>query len=492
MKSINIWIGILITILALVLVPISTTTATSSPTLTPTPAPARQPLESPDDAEINAAYGTIEARFNGTNDQLIILIGENHASYKVQENVARIAEQLLSEYDVRLLLIEGFGEAIDTGFIDAIPDTAIRREVAWAFLMTHEISGIEYAALVSGPEVETIGIENMDLWQQSHEAGDDEPDVDDPAVQQAWSALVDQIIALIDQLDYTTELDKMVNDFVDDEIGLSEFYDYLLETAAEESVSSTALETAYIELQKSLSPVLKFASDREPFMLDNSLSAMNQYDVNVAIMLVGHAHFLGVGEEGGLSQLMQDRGISYIYILPDGTEDETTDEENQYYEDQLAEKMSAFEAWLNSLFKPKPTLSRPNRQAEIEVVGKVAFLESEAQKGASWDEFSNNYADWLSGGRVHVQNRFDEAGDFSIYAARAMGENRNETFVLAVSASGDQPQISHQDDLIADWTVGERRIIAIKGRSADILIGRGIVAKESEAGKTFAYGGVQK
>jgi hypothetical protein len=455
---------------------------TRPPTPILTPTPTRQPLVSPDDVEINPAYGTVEARFTGTVGQFIVLIGENHASYKVQQNVAHIAEQLLSEYDIRLLLIEGYGEDIDTSFFDAIPDPAVRREVAWAFLESHEISGIEYAALISGPDVKTIGVENMDLWQQSKVSVDSETDVEDPEVQQAWEALIEQVIALIEQLEYTAELDKMAADFIDDKISFVELYDYLLETAAEEAVSTTELEAAYQAFQKVLNPVLKFATEREPPMVDNSLAAMEQYGVDVAVLLVGHAHF--ESEEGGLSALLQARDVSYVYVLPDGTEDETTEEENQYYEDQLNEVPSAFEAWLDSLFKPKPSLIRPNRRAEVELIGKVAAFESLAQAGKSWDEISTDYTDWLSRGDILPQNRFDVSGKFSVYPCRAKGI---ETFALAVSASGSEPKVSHEDDVIARWQVGDQWFTAIKGRSADILIRRGIVARQSEPGRTFAY-----
>lgn len=462
-------------------------TPTRSPTLTPTPRPTRQSLASPDKVEINTDYGTIEARYTGTNDQLIILIGENHASYKVQTNVARIAEQLLATYAIPLLLIEGYDSIIDTSFFDAIPDPEIRRQVAWAFLEAHEISGIEYAALISGPDVRTVGVENMDLWQESKDAVDNEPSVDDPAVQQAWEALIDQVVALIEKLEYTSELDGMVADFVEEEIAFYEFYEYLLDTGAEESVSTSAMEAAYWEFQATLSPVLKLASERDPYMLDNALAAMSQYDSDVAVLLVGHAHFLGPSEEGGLSALLQNNGISYVYVLPDGTEEETTDEENQYYEEQLNEIPSAFEAWLNDLFKPKPSITRPNQRAAIEGIGKVMFLESLAQAGANRDDIFATHADWLSSGTIHIQDRFDVAGKFSVYPSRVRGTKKSETFVVTVSASGSEPQISHQDDLIARWPVGDAWITAVRGRSADILIRRGIVTRHSDPERRFAF-----
>ena len=454
--------------------------------LTPTPMPTRRPLESPDDVEVDAAYGTIEARFTGTTDQFIVLIGENHASFTVQQNVARIAEQLLSEYDIRLLLVEGYDQAIDTGFFDAIPDPAVRREVAWAFLETHEISGIEYAALVGGPDVETIGVDDPALWQQSKEAVDSAPDLDDPVVQQAWDGLIDQIVALIDQLEYTTELDEAVAAFLDEETSFDEFYGYLLETAAAESVSTAELEAAYQEFQATLNPVMALAAERDPSIVDNSLAAMSQHEVDVAILLVGHAHFLGATEEGGLSALLQAQGVSYIYVLPCGTEDETTDEENQYYEDQLDEVPSAFEAWLNNLFKPKPTLTRPSRRAELEVVGKVAFLEALTRAGTRWDEISAAHADWLASGTIHVQNGYDVGGEFNVYPCRAQGARGNETFAIAVAASGSEPRVSHEEDVIARWQVGDRWVTAIEGRSAEVLIRRGMVASYSEPGRTFA------
>ncbi|MBN1991677.1 MAG: hypothetical protein JW953_03165 [Anaerolineae bacterium] len=431
------------------------------------------------------AYGAIEARHTGNSGQLIVLIGENHASYKVQENVARIAEQLLAKYDIPLLLIEGYGEAVDTSFFDAIPDPTIRREVAWAFLETHEISGIEYAALVAGPDVKTIGVENMALWNQSKTAMDQETDLDDPAVQQGWEDLIDQVSALVEKLEYTDELDQKIADFIDEKIDFIEFYDYLLETAAKESVSTTALETAYEEFQKTLTPILRIADERDLPMVDNSLAAMKQENADVAILLMGHAHFQGASEEGGISALLQDKGVSYVYILPDGTEDETTEEENQYYEAQLNEIPSTFEAWLNSFFKPKPSLVRPNHQAAVEAVGKIVFLEKLVQSGLSWDQISMAHADLLSSGKIQFQNGFRISERFSVYPSRFKGEKQNETFVFTVSDS--EPEVSHPRDLMACWQVGDQWISVIKGRSADILIRRGIVAKQSEPGKTFGY-----
>ncbi len=460
---------------------------TFPPIPTPTPTPTRRPLVSSDDVEINAAYGTIEERYTGTTDHLIILIGENHASYQVQQNVARIAEQLLAEYDIRLLLIEGYGEAIDTGFFDAIPDPAIRREAAWAFLDTTEISGIEYAALVSGPDVKTIGIENMELWSQSKEALDSEPDLEDPAIQQAWEEMINEVVELIEQLSYTDELDQKVNAFVEDELDFVDLYDYLLATAAEESVSTVTLEARYQEFQEALNPVLRLACLRDLPMVENSLAAMEQDNTGVAILLVGHAHYLGTTKNCGLSNLFKDQGVSFVYILPGGTEEETTEEENQYYEAQLNEIPFTFEAWLNHYFKPKPSIVRPNHQAGIEAVGKIAFLSNLAQAGLSWDQISAAYGGLLSTGKVHIRNRFDVTDQFSVYPARVKGKTSNETFVFATSASGSEPKISYQSDVIARWQIGGQWITAIKGRSADVLIRRGIVAQNSEPGRPFYY-----
>jgi hypothetical protein len=464
-----------------------TASPTRAPTLTPTPAPTLQPLGSLDDVEIDTAYGSIEARFTGTTGQLVILIGENHASYKVQENVAFITEGLLSTYDIPLLLIEGYGEAIDTSFFDAIPDPAVRRDVAWAFLQAHAISGIEYAALVGGPNVETIGVENMDLWQESKTAIDNELDVEDPVVQQSWETLIERLVAVMESLEYTTELDNMVNDYVEEKIDLVELYEYVLETAAAESVSTTALETAYEKFQDILNPVIRIAGERDPYMMDNTLEEMGKRSTDVAILLIGHAHFEDTSDEGGLSALLEDSGVSYVYILPHGTEDETTEEENQYYEDQLNEVLTAFEVWLNDLFKPKPSIARPSRRAELEVVGEAVLLESLAQAGVKWDELRATHADWLFSGAVPFEDTFDVGGKFRVHAYRARGKKSNETFAVTTSASGSEPKLSHEDDVIYRWQVGDVWVTAVKGRSADILIRRGIVAKQSEPGRTFAF-----
>lgn len=467
-------------------VPTRTPSPTPTPTPTPTPLPSRRPITSPDDVEIDPAYGYVEAQFTGTGDQIIILIGENHASYKVQENVGRIGEQLLAQYDIRLLLIEGYEGTIDTGFFDALPDPAVRRQVAWAFLEAHEISGIEYAALTGRPEVVTIGVENMDLWDESLEATNEEIDIDDPVFQQIWDAFIDELIAVIELLPPTAELEKKLEDFIDEKISIVELHEYVLETAAEQSISTVELEATYRELEGFLNPVVRFASEREFYMVENSLEAMSTHDVNVSILLMGHAHFQGVYEEGGISKLLQDREVSYVYVLPNGAEDETTDEENQYYDDQLQGVPSALEVWLDALFKPKPAITRSHRRAEIEVVGKVAFLEALAQAGIGWDGLSPDHAAWLQSGPISVQDSFDVGGEFSIYPCRAQGKKGNETFIIAVSTSETEPPISHETDRIAHWQVSDRWFTAVKGRSADILIRRGIAATSSEPGKTFA------
>nr|NIN65015.1 hypothetical protein [Anaerolineae bacterium]NIN95237.1 hypothetical protein [Anaerolineae bacterium]NIQ78204.1 hypothetical protein [Anaerolineae bacterium] len=54
-------------------------------------------------------------------------------------------------------------------------------------------------------------------------------------------------------------------------------------------------------------------------MMANSLAAMRGHDADVAILLMGHAHYEGESGEGGLSALLQAEGVSYVYVLPNGT-----------------------------------------------------------------------------------------------------------------------------------------------------------------------------
>ena len=68
--------------------------------------------------------------YRGTGNKTIINIQDAHASYAAQESIASILDSLVTNYDLRLVAVEGSAGYIDTSVLKTFPDESIKKENA--------------------------------------------------------------------------------------------------------------------------------------------------------------------------------------------------------------------------------------------------------------------------------------------------------------------------------------------------------------------------
>ena len=103
----------------------------------------------PEKIVIPADTGLVKSKFTGKNDKLIIHIQDAHCNYEAQTNIAKILENLIKNYSLSLVSVEGADGFIDTSWFKAFPDDEVRKEVATYFMKKGEITGPEFLSITT-------------------------------------------------------------------------------------------------------------------------------------------------------------------------------------------------------------------------------------------------------------------------------------------------------------------------------------------------------
>ncbi|MFA5500425.1 MAG: hypothetical protein WC404_05045, partial [Candidatus Omnitrophota bacterium] len=108
--------------------------------------------------------------YNSSNgDKTIINIQDAHASYAAQESIASILDSLITNYDIRLIAIEGSSGYIDTSVLRSFPDEAIRNKTAKYLMKKGKLSAGEFFSISSDKEIALYGVEEKPLYLENVE-----------------------------------------------------------------------------------------------------------------------------------------------------------------------------------------------------------------------------------------------------------------------------------------------------------------------------------
>ncbi|MBN1354589.1 MAG: hypothetical protein JW994_07995 [Candidatus Omnitrophica bacterium] len=117
-----------------------------------------------DNIGISTQIGTIKNRYRGKDSRLIIHIQDAHCNYEAQTNISKILEELIKNYHIDFVAVEGADGVVDTSWFKAFPDAEIRREVADYFMKKGEITGAEFLSITSDYPFTIYGAENRDYY----------------------------------------------------------------------------------------------------------------------------------------------------------------------------------------------------------------------------------------------------------------------------------------------------------------------------------------
>jgi len=119
---------------------------------------------------VPAEYGSVIESNKGTNGKLILHIQDAHVNYEAQKNIAAIAEYLIKNYNVNLILREGVSTDKNFAYLREKASLEARRRAAEKLLKEAAIAGIDYLTLTSEYPMSFQGIEDKALYDANKNA----------------------------------------------------------------------------------------------------------------------------------------------------------------------------------------------------------------------------------------------------------------------------------------------------------------------------------
>ena len=122
------------------------------------------------DISIPQDIGTTRETVDTGSDETIIHIQDAHASLSAQESIVNILDNLLTNYDMNVVAVEGSSGYIDTSFLSTFPIDDIKRKAAHHFMEQGKLSAGEFFAVCSKAPIALYGVENRDFYEENLEA----------------------------------------------------------------------------------------------------------------------------------------------------------------------------------------------------------------------------------------------------------------------------------------------------------------------------------
>lgn len=198
-----------------------------------------QPTEkiSIEDIGISKNIGSIKSKHKGKGEKLVIHIQDAHCNFEAQENIAKILDNLIKNYNVNFVAVEGADGIVDTSWFRAFPDPEIRREVARYFMKKGEITGVEFLSITNdypftlyGAEDKKYYIKNLNSFLESYPYKNEF---------KRYYKDIKGILAKLKRFIYTKELlqlDKKINQHKEKEIKFADYARYLNDIARSKNI----------------------------------------------------------------------------------------------------------------------------------------------------------------------------------------------------------------------------------------------------------------
>ena len=107
--------------------------------------------------------------YTTSGDKTIINIQDAHASLGAQESIASILDSLVTNYDLKLVAIEGSTGYVDTSLLRTFPDENIRKKTAEYLMAKGKMSAGEFFSITSNKPIALYGIEEKPLYEENVE-----------------------------------------------------------------------------------------------------------------------------------------------------------------------------------------------------------------------------------------------------------------------------------------------------------------------------------
>lgn len=148
--------------------------ASSQPAAVSMAAPAQMPINpfaaNPSQLSVPLDAVTLQEVHVGTNGKLIIHIQDAHANLSGQQSLAKALDHLLTQYDIKVVLVEGSARNSSLDQIRRLAPLKEWKIIARRFLYEGIISGEEYLNLTTEHPMKILGVEYRDLYDESVKA----------------------------------------------------------------------------------------------------------------------------------------------------------------------------------------------------------------------------------------------------------------------------------------------------------------------------------
>ena len=107
-----------------------------------------------------------KAVMQGAED-VIINIQDAHAKIGAQESISKILDNLVKNYNLSLIALEGGYDFVDTSIIKSFPIEEVRRAAATSLMKEGKISAGEFYSMVSEEKVSLYGVDDPALYDEN-------------------------------------------------------------------------------------------------------------------------------------------------------------------------------------------------------------------------------------------------------------------------------------------------------------------------------------
>jgi hypothetical protein len=149
---------------------------------------------------------TRKAVARGT-EEIIINIQDAHSKLGAQESIARILDNLVKNYNLNLVALEGSSGVVDTSLIGTFPIESVREKTGRYLMKEGQISAAEFYSILSKDKISLYGVEDPDLYKGNVEAFRELVE-QKPAIRRNLAALKKAVLSLEASL-YSEELKRL-------------------------------------------------------------------------------------------------------------------------------------------------------------------------------------------------------------------------------------------------------------------------------------------
>ncbi len=183
------------------------------------------------------SFGIIKEVHEGNPEKTLVYLQDAHCNFEAQSNSAKILQDLVANYGLKLVNVEGSSGVIDTTPFAQFPDKDIKTEVATYFMKKGRITGPEFLSITSDLKFTIYGIEDEKMYKTNYDAFIKSLEVKEP-IQKALAELqgyADIIKANIFSPELK-DMDKMLADYKANKVSFTDFSDFLAKTAVQAGV----------------------------------------------------------------------------------------------------------------------------------------------------------------------------------------------------------------------------------------------------------------